>query len=97
MVRKGLKGGFNDRAGLLNTAGLAGDRRVCVGKESIRKPVDERKEDFALAGEMKIDAALGAAGGMGDVVDARAVIARVGKDLRGGFKDALACGGLAAV
>lgn len=68
-----------------------------IGQQPICEPIDEREENLALAGEMEIDAAFGAAGGMGDVIDACAVVTGVGKDLRGGFEDALACGGLSAV
>lgn len=68
-----------------------------IGQQPISEPIDERKEDFTLAGEVKINAALGAAGGGGNVINTRAVVAGVGKDLRGGFEDALSRGSLAAV
>ncbi len=68
-----------------------------IGQQPIGESIDECEEDLALAGEMEIDSALGAAGGGGDVIDACAVVTGVGKDLCGSFENALASGSLAAV
>ena len=89
--------GFDCGAGLVRATGVAGDGRIGIGQQSIRESIHQRKKDLPFAGEMEIDTALGATGGVGDVIDARAMVAGLREDLRRRLKNPLPRRSLATI
>ncbi len=94
---KRLEGGGHGGLHPGHAALVRGDRGGHVGAELGRELVDQRGEERQLAGEVKVERALGDSGRLGNRVHARRVVPFAGKDLHGGREHPAPCAGLRLV
>ena len=69
-----------------------GQRSIDLGAKARHGPIEQVEEDRLLAGEVEVDAALGSAGLVGDLLNARVPIALAREDSQRRVEDTLLAG-----